>query len=250
MTFFLPLSMKFYRATLWVTFLLTPHQDNLVYFLAQYKSTCSAIKKDGSVASLEARYFIDPDDSGPEPPVQVKCNFIIRKETGQTEIETVDAEDQTIKNPSNYKNRFSFKKEIKYEIPLSSVKAIVDRSQTCEQLVKYECLNAKLFNQPGGVPSSRWLSANGYLQYYWGGALPNSYKCACVYSKDGCRNAESFCNCDSPEAEKDTQSDEGLLNVTRDLPVREVQFGGLDSISRATYTIKGLFVMELVSVLL
>ena len=121
------------------------------------------------------------------------------------------------------------------QIPIESVKAIVDRSEQCQQLVKYVCQDAKLFNAPGGDPASRWLSANGYLQYYWGGAEKDSYKCACAYTQS-CENG-AFCNCDSKNAEKDAQSDEGLLNVTRDLPVRQVQFGGLSKTSQAIYTI-------------
>lgn len=120
---------------------------------------------------------------------------------------------------------------------IASVKAIVDRSKHCTQVVKYDCKDAKLFNGPGGDPSSRWLSANGYLQYYWGGAVPNSYKCACAYTSKGCDDG-AFCNCDSPTAEKRPAVDQGQLNVTRDLPVREVQFGGLSRTSQAIYTIK------------
>ena len=116
------------------------------------------------------------------------------------------------------------------------MKAIVDRSEHCTQLVRYDCKDAKLFNAPGGDPSSRWLSANGYLQYYWGGAERNSYKCACAYTERGCKGA--FCNCDSNFAEARATHDEGLLNVTRDLPVRQVQFGGLSKTSEAKYTIK------------
>ena len=93
-----------------------------------------------------------------------------------------------------------------------------------------------MFNAPGGDPSSRWLSANGYLQYYWGGAERGSYKCACAYRPKGCQN-DAFCNCDSKFAETRPAADEGLLNVTRDLPVREVQFGGLSKTSQAIYTI-------------
>ena len=170
--------------------------------------------------------------------MQVLCNFKIRRDEGQTEIDTKNAERREIPTPARYSERFSFKKEIEYEIPLTAVKAIVDRSQTCEQLVKYECRDAKLFNQPGGNPSSRWLSANGYLQYYWGGALHDSYKCACAYSPQGCADKNSYCNCDSSVAEGQTNADEGLLNVTRDLPVREVQFGGLTSLSQAIYSVR------------
>lgn len=117
------------------------------------------------------------------------------------------------------------------------MKAVVDRSEYCTQLVKYDCRDAKLFNAPGGDPASRWLSANGYLQYYWGGAEHNSYKCACAYSAKGCWN-KAFCNCDSKYAETISDADEGLLNVTRDLPVREVQFGGLSKTSYAKYTVR------------
>ena len=123
------------------------------------------------------------------------------------------------------------------QVSIESVKAIVDRSEQCTQLVKYDCRDAKLFNAPGGDPASRWLSANGYLQYYWGGAKRDSYKCACAYTVKGCQGG-GFCHCDSKFAETRAASDEGLLNVTRDLPVREVQFGGLSKTSQATYTIK------------
>ena len=117
------------------------------------------------------------------------------------------------------------------------MKAIVDRSKYCSQLVEYDCKDAKLFNAPGGDPASRWLSANGYLQYYWGGAQRDSYKCLCAYRASGCQDG-AFCNCDSKTAETRPTADEGVLNVTRDLPVREVQFGGLSKTSQAIYYIK------------
>lgn len=124
---------------------------------------------------------------------------------------------------------------IAFQIPIESVKAIVDRSEHCRQFVKYSCKDAPLFNAPGGKPSSRWLSANGYLQYYWGGARPDSYKCACAYTSS-CRGG-GFCNCDSPSSEIGPDADDGLLNVTRDLPVREVQFGDMKAETQAIYTI-------------
>ena len=143
----------------------------------------------------------------------------------------------TITSPSDYSERFSYKKQIEYGVPIESVKVVVDCSKHCQQLVKYDCKDANLFNAPGGQPVSRWLSADGYLQYYWGGAERNSYKCACAYTPRGCQGG-AFCNCDGKESQTDVQSDEGLLKVTSDLPVREVQFGDLKKTSQATYSIK------------
>ena len=118
------------------------------------------------------------------------------------------------------------------------MKAIVDRSEQCQQFVQYECRDAKLFNGPRGEPVSRWLSGDGHFKYYWGGAERNSYKCACAYKEPHFCIEGAYCNCDSTLAEKRIVKDEGVLNITRDLPVREVQFGGFTPASLAAFTIK------------
>ncbi|XP_046846012.1 EGF and laminin G domain-containing protein-like [Xenia sp. Carnegie-2017] len=204
---------------------------------SQLQTSCTA-KKDfepGTVAFNRGEYNIDPDDSGPLPPVKVTCDYNLNSR-GVTEIKAPETTIPVqIPSPVRYSARFSYKKEIVYEIPIESVKAIVDRSEHCRQYVKYSCKDAPLFNAPGGKPSSRWLSANGYLQYYWGGARPDSYKCACAYTSS-CRGG-GFCNCDSPSSEIGPDADDGLLNVTRDLPVREVQFGDMKAETQAIYTI-------------
>lgn len=143
---------------------LTTYWFNISVRLA---TSCSAKKKyqPGTIGKKRDKYPIDPDDSGPLPPIEVTCDYNKNPVDGLTEIETKGSDPVTITSPSDYSERFSYKKQIEYGVPIESVKVVVDRSKHCQQLVKYDCKDANLFNAPGGQPVSRWLSADGYLQY-------------------------------------------------------------------------------------
>lgn len=87
-------------------------------FSASLPTSCSAQKEyqPGLIGPNRAKYPLDPDDSGPLPPVQVTCDYSKNTE-GLTEIETKGTSDGvTIEPTTDYAERFSYKKEIEYEV--------------------------------------------------------------------------------------------------------------------------------------
>ena len=77
---------------------------------------------------------------------------------------------------------------------MDHIVAIIKQSSNCEQFVKYECLNAA-FWFGFSDPYSWWVSRDGSKMTYWGGAKPNSGKCACGMT-NSCLVKSQRCNCD------------------------------------------------------
>ena len=102
---------------------------------------------------------------------------------------------------------------------MEQVIAIIERSQQCEQFIKYECLNAGLwFNSS----YSWWVSRDGAKMMYWGGAPPSSSKCKYGIT-DSCNVRGTRCNCD--QNENIWTEDSGDLTDKDTLPVIELRFG-------------------------
>ena len=105
---------------------------------------------------------------------------------------------------------------------MEQVIAIIERSQKCEQLVKYECYNAGFYFGQQGGPASWWVSRDGAKMTYWGGALPGSFKCKCGMT-DSCDVKGEVCNCH--QNENIWTEDSGDLTDKDTLPVTELRFG-------------------------
>jgi hypothetical protein len=127
-----------------------------------------------------------------------------------------DSESRTF--VKGYESRGSYKRSIKYDLPMEQIDAIVERSKNCEQLIKYECLGSGFWFP---TPDSWWVSRQGSPMNYWGGAAVNSGKCACgmTYSCAG----KNTCNCDKND--HTWRQDSGYLTDKSTLPVTELRFG-------------------------
>ena len=102
---------------------------------------------------------------------------------------------------------------------MEQVIAIIERSQQCEQFIKYECFNAGLYFRN---PTAWWVSRNGAKMTYWGGAPPSSSKCKCGIT-DSCKDPDESCNCD--QNLNIWTEDSGDLTDKNILPVIELRFG-------------------------
>ena len=102
---------------------------------------------------------------------------------------------------------------------MDQVIAIIDRSQQCEQFIKYECYNAGL---SFGSPFAWWVSRDGAQMTYWGGAPPSSSKCKCGIT-DSCVVRGTRCNCD--QNNNIWTEDSGDLTDKDTLPITELRFG-------------------------
>jgi hypothetical protein len=83
-----------------------------------------------------------------------------------------------------------------------------------------------------------WIDSNGDQQYYWTGSNSGSHICQCGLD-DSCHNNKLQCNCDASLPNWFT--DEGTLTDMQSLPVRQLNFGGLEFPSQqANFTLSSL----------
>ena len=178
---------------------LYPEAKSCSALLTKYPSTTSGI------------YYINLQGSM----VQVYCDMTSKNGVGVTEIGH-DSESRTF--VKGYDAPGSYKRNIKYDIPMTQIIAIMKRFKNCEQFIKYECYNSMLLLSS---PYGWWVSRQGSKMNYWGGADVNSGKCACGMT-NSCAGGGK-CNCDKND---DTwREDSGYLTDKNTLPVSELRFG-------------------------
>ncbi|XP_028402988.1 neurexin-4-like [Dendronephthya gigantea] len=131
---------------------------------------------------------------------------------GVTEIGH-DSESRTL--VSGYNPRGSYGRDIKYDISMEQIVAIINQSKNCEQFIKYECFGSML------MADGWWVSRQGLKMNYWGGAAVNSGKCSCGMT-NSCAGGE-ICNCENNDAV--WREDSGYLTDKNTLPVTELRFG-------------------------
>ncbi|XP_015255192.1 PREDICTED: contactin-associated protein-like 5 [Cyprinodon variegatus] len=195
-----------------------------------YESSCEAYKLSGSSSGF---YFIDPDGSGPLGPTQVYCNMTEKK------VWTVLSHNSTapVKVQKSSPQRPHIMK-FNYNASADQLRAIVARSEQCQQEVVYNCRKSRLFNTKDGSPLSWWLDRDGDKRSYWGGFLPGVQQCSCSL-EENCVDMNYFCNCDA-----DTDSwanDTGLLSYKDHLPVSQIVIGDTNRTgSQAVYHVGSL----------
>ncbi|XP_019616268.1 PREDICTED: neurexin-4-like [Branchiostoma belcheri] len=101
---------------------------------------------------------------------------------------------------------------------MDQVRAVVDQSSLCKQLIKYECHHSHIWDS-NGTPFAWWVTWDGRQADYWGGASPGSGKCACGQTGTCSRR----CNCDANDYT--WREDSGFLSHKNDLPVTQLRFG-------------------------
>ena len=105
---------------------------------------------------------------------------------------------------------------------LAQLASLTRVSSHCEQFIKYECYSSQMLWK-----GFSWLMPRDDRKLkYWGGASPDSNKCACGMNNT-CTNPNRPCNCDKNE--EVWREDSGLLTHMSDLPVSQLRFGDTDS---------------------
>ena len=195
---------------------------------AIHPKTCNEIRlKEGNKAPANRNYTIDPDGSGPIQPFVVYCNMTHGRQLnqGMTVIRSYDHHVRVrVGNPSDAERPESFIRDIRYYPNLQSAKAVAMQSEDCRQYIEYSCINSKLLNN-GNPFYGRWVSARNKHEKYWGGAKPDSLKCACGM-KGSCIDSTKGCNCDAGRSV--IQKDYGYLTDTHSLPVTQVLLGDVN----------------------
>ncbi|XP_032218454.2 contactin-associated protein like 5-3 isoform X2 [Nematostella vectensis] len=129
-----------------------------------------------------------------------------------------------------------------YDTDMASIKALVSRSATCRQYLRYDCLNSVLFDSPHafdlkGGRGARWKSRDGDVMDYWAGATPRSEKCACGLTNT-CVRHDLVCNCDAWDSV--WRSDGGYITDFTSLPVQEVIFNVRGTGLKSNFTLGSL----------
>jgi hypothetical protein len=80
-----------------------------------------------------------------------------------------DSESRTL--VSGYENPGTYMRNVKYDLPMEQIVAIMQQSQWCEQFIKYECHDSEMWWNDGTRPAAWWESRDGAQMNYWGGAV-------------------------------------------------------------------------------
>ncbi|PSN48824.1 Neurexin-4 [Blattella germanica] len=205
-------------------------KDNVCLFSLNDKSSivaalnplsCTAYKNTNSV-NQRAELKIDVDGSGPLRPFPVTCEFY-----ADGRVLTVVSHNNDETTPvDGFQEPGSFIQDIMYEADMEQIEALINRSSTCQQRLRYECKQSHLFNSPASEgnfrPSSWWVSRYNQRMDYWGGSLPGSRKCECGIMGN-CVDQTKWCNCDS--GLDSWLEDGGDLTEKEHLPVKQLRFG-------------------------
>ena len=99
-------------------------------------------------------------------------------------------------------------------------------SSNCEQMIKFECKDDVSFIEG---KEAWWVSRDGSKMFYWGGAIPDSGKCACGMTNT-CKPRGTGCNCENAGGAGGSgwREDSGLLTSKSRLPVTQLRFGDVD----------------------
>lgn len=162
-------------------------------------------------------YFIDPDGGGTgDEPFKVFCNMTMYNDNGVTVI-SHDSENATLVD--GYEEGGSYSRIVTYTgVNPTQIVTLVGISRRCFQFIKFECFGVELF----GRDMAWWVSRDGNKMNYWGGADPDSGKCACGMDLS-CGDPKYNCNCDSEKSQ--WLEDSGFLSDKSTLPVTEMRFG-------------------------
>ena len=106
-------------------------------------------------------------------------------------------------------------------VSVSQLASLTNVSTHCEQFIKYKCFRSRLLKDGMGW----WVSRDSTKMVYWGGASPESGKCACGMNNT-CADPSDGCNCDANDGV--WREDSGLLTEKTKLPVKQLRFGDTD----------------------
>ena len=186
--------------------------------------TCSQVKTE--VSGVSGWYVIDPDGFQGAAPFEVYCNMSDKGGVGVTVI-SHDTENRTHVN--GYEAAGAYSRDVNYTgVRLTQLKGLTDVSTHCEQFIRYECKDSKLFKRETGW----WVSRTGLRMDYWGGATGRKGLCSCAVTNT-CDKSTKKCNCDIND--KVWREDSGLLTDKLYLPVSQLRFGDTGGKSEEGY---------------
>ena len=191
-------------------------------------ASCSVIRKYGS--SVSGNYVIDPDGTGGQAPFTVYCDMSDKNGVGVTVISHNSESRTYVYNGQNWGGQGTYSRDIRYTgASLSQLASLTRVSSHCEQFIKYECHDSRLFRDGMGW----WVSRDSTKMTYWGGASVSG-KCACGMT-NSCAHSSYGCNCDKNDFV--WREDSGLLTDKTRLPVKQLRFGDTGGGAKGYHTL-------------
>merc|ERR1712080_344608 len=134
-----------------------------------------------------------------------------------------------------------FVKNLTYEIPDKQMEALIEISDTCEQVIEFGCKFAPLKNRMFGTFYVWWVGSDGGKKYYFDGGDEDSHVCGCAASSSCLQSMfNSTCNCDGNFLPLWTK-DQGTLTNKASLPVKAFVYGGfISNMQEANITLSKL----------
>ena len=180
--------------------------------------------------------MIDPDGNGGVAPFSVYCDMSDKGGVGVTVI-SHDSESRIHVGPSIPECGFAgcYRKDVQYTgVSTAQLAALTRVSQNCEQFIKFECNNDISFIEDG---YAWWVSRDGTMMNYWGGAAGHDNMCACGVT-NSCTGGTN-CNCDNSDDQGGWYEDSGLLTDKSALPVTQIRLGDLNDGNEEGYLTLG-----------
>ena len=107
----------------------------LTHFAAQ-PATCTSLRRKIPSAT-SGNHIISP--KGSHSPFQLYCDMTSKNGVGVTVIGH-NSESKTL--VKGYEDAGSYKQIIQYNLTMKQIVAVIDGSKSCEQFIKYRCLNS------------------------------------------------------------------------------------------------------------
>ncbi|CAG0886206.1 unnamed protein product [Darwinula stevensoni] len=179
-------------------------------------------------------YSVDPDGVlVGDPPIKVFCDMETDPVSTIVLHDAMD-EDAVV---DRCDRPGCFGRNVTYNASMTQMVALIDRSQSCDQKIRYGCLSAAL-STGGATQYAWWVDRHGQPQYYWHGWNATEHTCACGLT-ESCIDNNLLCNCDAEAPQ--WESDSGTITNETALPITQLRFGGLQfEGQRANFTLGGL----------
>ena len=189
--------------------------DSNISVHVKFPEACSRIRE--MISDVSEHYIIDPDGELGEDSFAVFCNMTDKGGMGVTAV-SHDSESRI--HVHGYELAGSYSRDIHYSgVSLSQIQGLVERSNECEQSIKYECRKSLIFYNTESV--AWWVSRDSEKMTYWTGEGEIKKGCACSVTKS-CTNPSQLCNCDMNDRE--WREDSGLITNKSHLPVTQLRF--------------------------
>ncbi|KAK2556574.1 Neurexin-4 [Acropora cervicornis] len=193
--------------------------DSNISIHVKFPEACGRIRE--MISDVSEHYIIDPDGELGEDSFAVFCNMTDKGGMGVTAV-SHDSESRILVHGYESAGSYSrYSRDIHYSgVSLAQIKGLVERSNECEQSIKYECRNSLIFYERESF--AWWVSRDGQMMTYWTGEGEIKRGCACSATKS-CTNPSKLCNCDMNDPE--LREDSGLITNKSHLPVTQLRFG-------------------------